>query len=171
MKNINTFTDFQKIKAVMFDFDGVFTENHVIIDESGSEYVKCSRYDGFGVHALVDLGLVVFVITTETKPLASQRCKKLNLQCFDSVSNKLDFAANILQQKNITLSQAAFFGNDINDLSLLEKVLMPVVTPDCHGSVRSSRFYTTSAKGGMGCVRELADCIHMHLNPVRSKHF
>ena len=147
------------IKAVLFDFDGVFTDNSVWVDENGCEYVKCSRYDGFGISALHSAGIFTCVLTTETKPLASLRCQKLRLQCFDSLNNKLAFASQILEQHSIDFSNTVFVGNDINDLELLSRVGLPIVTPDSHLSVHSDDFYVTSCHGGHGCVREVADFI------------
>ena len=86
-----------EIKAVLFDFDGVFTDNSVLIDENGSELVKCSRYDGFGLSALKSVGIFTCVLTTETKPLARLRCNKLNLNCYDSLDDKLSFAIELLE--------------------------------------------------------------------------
>ena len=65
------------IKAVFLDFDGIFTDNSVLINEHGHEYVKCSRYDGFGISALLNKNFIVEVISTEKVPLAIKRCDKL----------------------------------------------------------------------------------------------
>ena len=74
MKSLSSFRLKDSIKIVFFDFDGIFTDNSVLIAEDGKEYVKCSRYDGFGLSAISTIGLLPIVLTTETKPLAKQRC-------------------------------------------------------------------------------------------------
>ncbi len=157
MKDLSSFSDFRLIRIIFLDFDGVFTDNSVFVDESGSEYVRCSRYDGFGLHALACLGIKVVVLTTETKPLASVRCAKLNIECHDSLSDKLEFARLYVESSSLTLGDVAFMGNDINDLSLLRNVRLPVVTADCHSSVLHPSFFQTKSLGGHGCIRELAD--------------
>ena len=159
MKDLTSFEYFANIKIVFLDFDGVFTDNNVIIDETGMEFVKCSRYDGFGLSALKKLGIFPVVLTTETKPLARMRCKKLDLICFDSLADKYSFARNYLKDNNLSFDEVCFLGNDINDLHLLKHVLLPVVTPDSHSSVHHDQFFVTSKLGGQGCIRELADLI------------
>ena len=38
--------NFEDIDVIVFDFDGVLTNNLVYIDQSGIETVRCSRADG-----------------------------------------------------------------------------------------------------------------------------
>ena len=157
MKQLESFNKYDAIKIIFLDFDGVFTDNKVFVDEQGREMVCCSRYDGFGIDYLKSLGIIVAVLTTETKPIASLRCEKLKINCFDSLQNKLDFAAEFVRDHSASLSECAFMGNDMNDLELLKRVLLPIVTIDCHPSVHDSSFYVTILPGGSGCIRELAD--------------
>ena len=44
--------DFKKIKLIVSDFDGVFTDNKVLVDENGKESVFCNRGDGLGIELL-----------------------------------------------------------------------------------------------------------------------
>ena len=157
MLSIHEFNSASFIKAVFLDFDGVFTDNSVSVDENGMEYVRCSRYDGFGISSLQKSNIFVHVISTETRPLALKRCQKLKIPCSYGINNKLNHALDICSKIGFSLSQICFFGNDINDLELLDKVKFPVITPDSHPSVRKSNFYVTSLTGGNGCVRELSD--------------
>ena len=157
MKLLRSFGYPQDIKILFMDFDGVFTDNKVLVDEMGVEYVTCSRYDGFGISYLQSINMHLAVLTTEQKQLASLRCKKLKLACFDSLLDKLDFASAYLKELEIPFENSAFIGNDVNDWSLLQAVRFPIVTPDSHPSVQNRSFYTTSKPGGQGCIRELAD--------------
>ena len=135
MKPLTSFGLKDRIKIVFFDFDGIFTDNSVLIAEDGNEYVTCSRYDGFGLSAIIKNGLLPIVITTETKPLAQQRCAKLKISCYDSIDDKLAFATSLLNKLSLGFDNTVFMGNDINDLPLLENVAFPIVTPDSLRSV------------------------------------
>jgi 3-deoxy-D-manno-octulosonate 8-phosphate phosphatase (KDO 8-P phosphatase) len=157
MKLLSEFKCYDEIKVLFLDFDGVFTNNNVTIDETGMEYVTCSRYDGFGISHLKQRGIEVIVLSTEKKMLASKRCDKLGIDCYQSLDDKLSFAEDFIAKSSLTFSQVGFMGNDINDLQLLRSVRLPVVTCDCHSSVASPLFYRTSLPGGSGCIRELAD--------------
>lgn len=145
------------IKAIFFDFDGVFTDNNVYITEHGSEIVRCSRYDGYGLAYLRSKSLFLSVISSEVVPLASLRCKKLGIHCFQPIKDKLEFAIKYLDEISIGLDQLCFMGNDINDLPLLKACAFPVIPSDAHSSLLSEDFFVTKTSGGCGCVRELAD--------------
>jgi len=159
MKQLSEYHSFCDIKTILFDFDGVMTNNMVILNLDGSESVQCSRYDGFGISRVVNLGLYVAVLTSERVPLAKKRCEKLHIPCFDGLNDKLEFATKLLSEQGLNLNDSCFIGNDINDLSLLESVSFPIVTCDSHPSVHKNHFYVTSVPGGFGCVREVCDLI------------
>ena len=159
-KSIYDFSCKELIKAVVFDFDGVFTDNSVYVDQTGNETVRCTRYDGFGLQNLMSGGVYVAVITTETSTNAASRCRKLKIPCYDNVRDKLMVAERLLSDAGISLGNTAFLGNDINDLELLSAVVFPVAPPDAHQSVlRMPDIYLTQSPGGCGCVRELCDFI------------
>ncbi len=146
------------IRAVAFDFDGVFTDNRVILDTNGNELVSCNRYDGYGISSLREAGIHVCVITSEVVPLAAARCKKLGLRHFSACDDKLEILNQWLNECAVGISQVAYLGNDINDLPCLRNVGFPFCPSDAHKSVRP---YSTilKTKGGQGVVRELCDMI------------
>ena len=152
-----SFSNLNKLKVVFFDFDGVFTTNHVHIDAKGNEYVTCNRYDGFGLSALMSKGIKPIVLSTEVVPLATVRCDKLGIESHVGVKDKCILAEKILIDNRLSFSNACFLGNDINDLSLLLRVSLPVITSDAHTSLHKNSFYITEKMGGDGCVRELCD--------------
>jgi 3-deoxy-D-manno-octulosonate 8-phosphate phosphatase (KDO 8-P phosphatase) len=156
-KSLNLNSDVSSIRAVFFDFDGVFTDNNVYLTDQGSELVRCSRYDGYGLQYLRSRSIHTAIISSETVPLAALRAKKLGIPCFQPVTDKLSFALGYLRKLEMSLSELCFMGNDINDLSLLQVCAFPVVPSDAHHSLIDSHFFMTSAKGGQGCVRELCD--------------
>ena len=48
---------FKELRYIVFDFDGVFTDNSVYTDQNGNESVISSKFDGFGLNKLKDLGI------------------------------------------------------------------------------------------------------------------
>ena len=67
------------IKAFFSDFDGVFTDNSVFIDENGKESVRCNRSDGIGINKLIKKKIYFCIISSEVVPIAQFRAKKLAL--------------------------------------------------------------------------------------------
>jgi len=145
------------IRLIVFDFDGVFTDNMVYVFEDGSEAVRCFRGDGFGLRKLEQLGIEAIVISTETNPVVAARSRKLGVRCVQGCEDKAAALEAILHEKGLSLTQVAFVGNDINDLPCLTRVALPIVVQDAHPDVILHARYRTRAKGGHGAVREICD--------------
>ncbi len=150
--------DLQNIKAVVFDFDGVFTDNQVIIDERGNEQVVCSRYDGYGIDGLAKLGIKMCIISSEKVLLASLRGKKMGIEVFQPIKNKTKCLQEWSTQNSIELDSIAYIGNDINDIEVMKKVGYAFCPRDSHSKVHQYAI-TLEKEGGKGVVRELADKI------------
>jgi len=160
MKKNKTVHSFADVSAVCFDFDGVFTNNFVYVDQNGFESVRCSRSDGLGLSKLREINVPMMVISTETNKVVGERCKKLELPYLQGVRDKLIELKKFASAQRLNLSNIVFMGNDINDLDCLKSVGHPVVVPDSHPYILSSiDAYVTEACGGEGAVRELCDLI------------
>jgi YrbI family 3-deoxy-D-manno-octulosonate 8-phosphate phosphatase len=147
----------RKIRLVAFDFDGVFTDNMVYVFEDGTEAVRCSRGDGMGLQRLKRLGIETMIISTETNRVVSARARKLNMRCVQKCDDKRAELEKTIQEMNISLSEAAFVGNDVNDAACLECVGLPIVVQDAHPDVIHLARYRTQQRGGHGAVREICD--------------
>ena len=79
-----------KIKLIVFDFDGVMTDNRVTINERGEESVRVNRADGLGVDLLRNAGIPMMIMSTEENPIVLHRAKKLKLFCLSSIKDKAE---------------------------------------------------------------------------------
>ena len=149
----------RKIKMMVFDFDGVFTDNRVIVSQDGTESVVCNRCDGIGLQAVRKMGVATLVISTEINPVVGARCKKLNLPCFQGCDDKVVVLKEQAAALDVTLDEVSFMGNDVNDAECLKIVGLPVCVADAHPDVADYALYTTRLPGGAGAVRELCDLI------------
>jgi YrbI family 3-deoxy-D-manno-octulosonate 8-phosphate phosphatase len=145
------------IRLVVFDFDGVFTDNLVYVFEDGREAVCCSRGDGLGLRQLEQLGIEPHIISTEANPVVSARSRKLRISCIQNCADKRAALAQLMQERRLSLDQVAFVGNDVNDLSCLQSVGLPIVVCDAHPDVLPYARYRTVTRGGSGAVREVCD--------------
>ena len=145
------------IRLAAFDFDGVLTDNMVYVLQDGSEAVRCSRSDGFGLRELEQLGIACAIISTEANPVVLARSRKLGVRCAPGVADKRAALQSLLDELGLRLEQAAFVGNDINDLPCLTCVGLPIIVQDAHAAVRPYALYQTRAPGGHGVAREVGD--------------
>jgi YrbI family 3-deoxy-D-manno-octulosonate 8-phosphate phosphatase len=149
------------IRFVAFDFDGVFTDDKVYVDQDGREMVCCCRLDGIGLGRLLAAGIGMVVISKETNRVVEARCRKLGVECISGCEDKLGALKKILAKNRVTPDETCFVGNDVHDLDCLRYVGFPAIVGDSVDEVRNAGVakYTTHAKGGQGAVREICDLI------------
>lgn len=151
--------EWNDIMIIVSDFDGVMTDNRVLIDETGKESVFVSRADGQAIHILRSMGIDLVIISTETNRVVGKRAEKLKVECIQSVSNKAECLKRYCGEKNISLQNIAYVGNDINDYEAMQLAGVKIVPNDAYEEVKNIADYITSAKGGYGVVREVAGII------------
>lgn len=151
----------KEILMVVFDFDGVFTDNKVLILENGTEGVFCTRSDGFGLSLLHSIGIHILVLSTEENPVVTVRCKKLKVRCIQGCSNKIEMLKKEAKKLGIPLEKIAYMGNDINDLECLSIVGLPACVKDSYPEVIKAAKYISTINGGYGAVREFCEYIAM----------
>lgn len=149
----------QGTNLVVFDFDGVFTDNTVWLNQDGVESVRCCRSDGIGLSRLRALDIPAVIVSTEVNPVVSKRAEKLRLPCRQGVRDKAKAFRAVCDERNIALENAAFVGNDINDIPAFKLAGIPIAVADCYEEVLPFVVYRTRRAGGMGAVREVCDLI------------
>jgi YrbI family 3-deoxy-D-manno-octulosonate 8-phosphate phosphatase len=147
------------LRLLVFDFDGVFTDNAVYTFEDGREAVRCSRFDGIGLRRLERSGVTPFIISTETNSVVGARAKKLQIECLHGIEAKFAALEKVVARFGVTLDQTGYVGNDINDRPCLKRVGLPIVVADAHPDVLAFARYVTQRRGGEGAVREVCDLV------------
>lgn len=147
------------VKLVAFDFDGVFTDNTVYVDQEGVESVRCWRSDGLGLSRLAAAGIHSFIISTEVNPVVMARARKLRLPYKQGVEDKAQAILDICREYGVLPAQTMFVGNDINDIPAFQSVGVPVAVADAYPDVYPYVLYRTVKPGGFGAVREMCDLI------------
>ena len=151
--------ELRAIGLVVFDFDGVFTDNRVWVDEAGAESVACWRGDGIGLRRLDEVGVPYVIVSTEPNPVVAHRAKKLGARCIHGVEDKLVVLRDEAAAAAVGLEAVAYVGNDVNDASCLAAVGMPIVPADAWQEIAPLARWTLERSGGSGCVRELCDAV------------
>lgn len=149
----------QAIKAVVFDFDGVMTDDQVYITETGEEMVMASRSDGMGISALKNAGLKLLILSKERNPVVTRRAEKLQIEVIQACDNKLEALTEWLSKNQLPLSQCAYVGNDINDLQCMQAVKLAIAPIDAHPLATQAAHWRLTRAGGKGAIRELSDAI------------
>lgn len=158
------------LHAVVFDFDGVFTDNTVSVDQNGVESVRCWRSDGLGLARLREHGLKVLILSTETNPVVAIRAEKMKTDCIHAASDKAASIKDWAASSDIALARVAFVGNDINDIPAFTLVGLPIAVADAYPEILPFVAFRTTKPGGYGAVREICDLIAQARSAASSGH-
>lgn len=148
-----------KVSAVVFDFDGVFTDNKVIVFQNGEEAVVCDRGDGMGISNLKKAGIDVWVLSKEQNPVLKSRCEKLKIPYIHGVDDKWPLLQKQLREHELSSDEVIYVGNDINDTECMQNVGCGVGVADSHPYVLDIADLVLTSNGGNGAIRELSDLV------------
>ena len=149
----------RSVRLVVFDFDGVFTDNTVWTDDAGNEWVRSWRGDGLGLEKLRRAGIPAWVLSTEVHPVVGHRCRKLGIPYRQGLLDKGAALEELATELCVPLDEVAYVGNDVNDAGCLRIAGFPIVVHDAHPDVLPVARYRTARAGGFGAVREVCDWI------------
>lgn len=145
-------------KLILTDIDGVWTDGGMYYDRHGNELKKFNTSDSAGVLFAHKTGIPVGIITGEDTKIVELRAKKLKVDyLFQGVKDKLAVAEKLCEEMGISLSEVAYIGDDIGDISLLKKVGFSYCPANAPKYVKALAGKTTAARGGEGAFREMVE--------------
>ena len=155
-------TNFSKINLIVYDFDGVMTDNHVYLDQDGREMAMCHRGDGLGVGIIKKLGIQQVIISTETNPIVARRGEKLGIPVIHNVKDKAQALSDYCAENNKPLENVMYIGNDTNDLEAMKLAGVKGAPKDAEPEILAIADWVSSKNGGQGVIRELARELQEH---------
>ena len=144
-----------KISALFYDFDGVMTDNHVLVDQNGTESVYVNRGDGYAIARFREMGIPQVIVSTEKNPVVARRAEKLGIPVIHGVDDKGSIIKRYASEKGIDLSKSVFVGNDLNDLPAFEVCGTKAAPMDAEEEILAIADMVLKRKGGDGVIREL----------------
>ena len=155
----------QHIHTIVFDFDGVFTDNKVWVDQHGNESVRCDRSDGLALDLLRGFikdnnwNLDYFILSKEKNSVVMARAKKLQINCVQGNSDKAYFLSTYLAEKNRDPQGLVYIGNDLNDLAAMQLSGFSVAPSDAHPFIQQEASLVLKQNGGEGFVRAFIEML------------
>lgn len=153
----------ETVALVVFDFDGVLTDNRVWVDSEGHEFVAAYRSDSLGIQALQRSGIQTLVLSTETDGAVAARCRKMGVPVLQGITDKAARLTEYLRENNLDAREVLFVGNDVNDLPCFDVVGCAVAVGDAQPEVLRQADLILTRPGGHGAVRELCDLLLQRL--------
>jgi 3-deoxy-D-manno-octulosonate 8-phosphate phosphatase (KDO 8-P phosphatase) len=156
MKNV----DFNKIKLLTLDVDGVLTDGTLIINADGSESKSFNSLDGHGIRMWRRAGLKVALISGRTSVPTKRRAEQLQIEyVFQECHYKLPVIEKLVGQLGLSPANIAFIGDDLTDMPVMRYVGFAVAVANAVDEVKECADYVTTRTGGKGAVREVIEYI------------
>lgn len=150
--------DIARIRAFVFDVDGVFTDGSIVPLTDGDFIRTYNAKDGYAVAYALSMGYPVAIISGGRGATLEQRFKvlkvtKLCLNCVDKGVKIEEF----MREQGLAPDEVAYMGDDIPDLEAMKHVGMPVCPSDAVPEVMEISRYVSPYPGGRGCVRDIVE--------------
>ncbi|BCZ26336.1 hypothetical protein EUBC25_04230 [Claveliimonas bilis] len=148
------------IRYLILDVDGTMTDGGVYLDSRGEEMKKFSIKDGAGILLARQAGIETVILTGRESMCVSRRAKELGIrEVFQNIKDKKEFLVRFLEEKKIAPEEAAYIGDDLNDLEAMKCVGTAVCPQDAAKQIKAFCPFVLSSKGGEGAVREFVEMI------------
>jgi len=144
-------------RALVLDVDGVLTDGGILLDGGTGEMKRFHAKDGVGIRLAQAAGWRVLFLTARHSPPARRRAEELGAAWAVGVARKDVFLQAWLAREGISWEEAAFVGDDLQDLAVLRKVGWPIAVGDAVEEVKAAARHVTARRGGEGAVREAVE--------------
>lgn len=146
------------IRLLILDVDGTLTDGGIYYDAAGNELKKFSVKDGAGIVALRRAGVQVMICTGRECEAVRRRAADLHIEyVFQNVGKKAAFLREFLEEKGFSREEAAYCGDDWNDLAAMELCGFVACPADAAAAVKARADYICPQRGGEGAVRGAAE--------------
>ena len=150
------------VKLLSLDVDGILTDGGLYYTETGDELRKFNVKDGMGMKNARAAGVELCIISASTTNAIQERGKRLGLtHVYTGAKNKIEILQKICDELKISLENVAHMGDDLNDISIMEKIGTPITVGDAMEEVKRNTVYITQKNGGQGAVREICGLLVM----------
>lgn len=150
---------FKAVRVIVTDFDGVHTDDKVIVDENGRESVVCSRRDGMGIERLRKAGHRLLILSKEKNHVVARRAEKLGVEVIHGVEDKPTILGDWLNRQGIGWGELIYVGNDINDVECMKRAAIAFAPRDSHHEALLAADYVLPLDGGEGALRAMSDML------------
>lgn len=154
------------IGAVVFDFDGVMTDDTVWVSQTGEETVRCSRADGQGISRAKAWKIPLLILSSEVNEVVAVRARKLGLEVIHGVGlqKKADVLAAWAQNHGLPAERIVYMGNDLNDVACMRWAGFAAAPADACAEAKAVADWVAERPGGQGAVRALLNHMAQTLN-------
>lgn len=150
----------RQLRVMAFDVDGVLTDGRLWYGEHGEVAKGFHVLDGHGLRLMRESGITVALITGREGAIVARRAAELGIALvYQGVRDKAQTIATLAQENNCSLHEIGYMGDDIIDLSAMQRVGFAASVPNAPAYVSQIAHWVSTRAGGSGAVRECCDLI------------
>ncbi|MBR6163519.1 HAD hydrolase family protein [bacterium] len=150
----------KKIKIIISDFDGIFTDGSVLVYDNGTTAKRLDYSDIMGIALAYKKGYEVVIISGEKSSAIDFLLKKFPLlKAYQDIRNKKEVVENLLNEKNLTFENVLYLGDDVNDIDCLKSSGLKFTVENANYKVKELNIPILKHKGGYGAFREAVDML------------
>jgi len=148
----------RKVKAFVFDVDGVLSYQTIILHYSGEPLRTINIRDGFAIQLAVKKNYPIAIITGGNSESVRKRflglgVKDVYLKSQDKKDNLNDF----ISRYKLDPSTILYMGDDLPDYEVMTQVGFPTCPADAVVEIKLISKYISNLNGGEGCVRDVIE--------------
>ena len=152
--------DYNNIKLIITDIDGVWTDGSIYRGTDNIELKKFSVFDGVGVAYARAADIKIAIISARYSPATEHRAKELNIEdVYNGGLNKLHAYNDLKEKYKLSDDQIAYLGDDMVDIPVMELVALPIAVANATPDIMELAKHVTKVKGGDGAFREAVEWI------------
>jgi 3-deoxy-D-manno-octulosonate 8-phosphate phosphatase (KDO 8-P phosphatase) len=152
--------NFNAIKMLVLDVDGVLTDGTIVVDEKGGESKFFSVLDGHGIRMWQRAGMKTTFLSGRKSVPTKQQADELSIDyCLENCKDKLGCFEQLLKKSGLSAGQIAYVGDDLPDLPVMKRAGFAAAVKNAVDEIKKSADYITKKSGGRGAVREVIEYI------------
>lgn len=150
--------DLKKIKAVVFDVDGVLSASTIQMDEKGDPLRTINIKDGYAIQLAVKYGLQLAIMTGGHNENIRSRYEYLGVKdVYISCSVKIRTWEEFLKKYDLQEDEIIYVGDDIPDYEVMKRAGCPCCPKDACAEIKEISTYVSDSKGGYGVARDILE--------------
>ena len=150
--------DLQKIKAVIFDVDGVLSGETVVLNSDGEPLRTVNIKDGYAIQLAQKVGLRIVIMTGGYTGAVRIRYERLGVQdIYMRCAVKLNSYEDFKRQYGLADEEIIYVGDDVPDYEVMSRVGCPCCPADACPDIKAVSLYVSGRNGGYGCGRDIIE--------------
>ena len=151
--------DLTKIRAIVFDVDGVLSRQTITLADNGTPMRTANIKDGYAIQLAVKLGLCVAIMTGARVESIRTRYESLGMggDIYIGCKVKAVTYEEFVKKHGFSDEEVMYMGDDVPDLQVMQRVGCPVCPRDACPEVQQASVYISHLNGGEGCARDVIE--------------